>query len=67
MRHLYNQGELTASKIAIIIQRSVPTAEKKIERIRGNEYYSSTHGSSKNGSKENILFTRFEVKRKIFE
>ena len=32
--HLYNQGGLTASKIANIIQRSVPTAEK-IERIRG--------------------------------
>lgn len=42
VRHLYNQGELTASKIANIIQRSVPTARKKIKRIRGNKYYIDT-------------------------
>ena len=41
VRHLYNQGELTASKIANIIQRSVLLLEK-IERIRGNEYYIDT-------------------------
>ncbi len=50
VRHLYNQGELTASKIAAIIQRSVPTARKRLKELEEMNVI-STHGSSKNDPK----------------
>ncbi|ULG74440.1 ATP-binding protein [Macrococcus brunensis] len=50
VRHLYNQGELTASQIAVIIQRSVPTARKRLKELEGMNII-STHGSSKNDPK----------------
>ena len=54
VRHLYNQGELTASKIANIIQRSVPTARKRLKELEEMNII-STHGSSKNDPKKYYL------------
>ncbi|HDU1427802.1 TPA: winged helix-turn-helix transcriptional regulator, partial [Staphylococcus pseudintermedius] len=59
VRHLYNQGELTASKIANIIQRSVPTARKRLKELEEMNII-STHGSSKNDPKRTYYLLGFE-------
>lgn len=59
VRHLYNQGELTASKIANIIQRSVPTARKRLKELEEMNII-STHRSSKNDPKRTYYLLGFE-------
>lgn len=50
VRHLYNHGDLTASQIAQIIDRSIPTARKYLRELESINIV-STHGSSKNDPK----------------
>lgn len=59
VRHLYNEGELTASKIASIIQRSAPTARKRLKELEEMNIV-STHGSSKNDPKRTYYLIGFE-------